>query len=299
MKNSIVLLLLISCLILSFTYANAQSNLSEFPVKYEELTTPEFIEAVKKSGATCIIPIGVLEKHGPHLPLGTDVIDAREIALRAAKKEYSIVFPFYFFGQIFEAKHQPGTIAYSTDLLWQVLQETCDELRRNGIKNIVLLNGHGGNNHFLRYFCQGQLEKKRDYAVILFEAGWDAETEEKITALRKTTTGGHADEVETSMILSHRPDLVHVDRGSDQSGEDQDRLAGFSSGHAGIWWYAKYPNHYAGDGSQASKEIGDLVISSRANQLAGLIKTLKSDNRIHELQEQFFSESENPLETDQ
>jgi creatinine amidohydrolase len=78
------------------------------PVKYEELTAVEFISAVDQSSATCLIPFGVLEKHGPHLPLGTDLIDVREVALRAAGTEYAIVFPQYYFGQIFEGKHQPG-----------------------------------------------------------------------------------------------------------------------------------------------------------------------------------------------
>jgi len=299
MKNLALLSALICCFFFFSGYSYAQVNQDNISVKYEELSAPEFIEAVKKSNGSCIIPLGVLEKHGAHLPLGTDVFDAREISIQAAMKEYSIVFPFYFFGQINEAKPQTGTIAYSMELVWQMLEETCDELARNGIRNIILVNGHGGNTSFLRYFGLIQLEKRKNYAVVLFEPGSDPETDKKIAALRKTTTGGHADEVETSMLLSHRPDLVHVDRAASQSGEDQNRLSGLSNGYTGIWWYAKYPNHYAGDGSQANKEIGELVINSRASQLAGLIKTLKSDDTIQELQDKFYSESENPLDTKQ
>ena len=94
---------------------------SDLPVKSGELTAPDFIKAVDKSAGLCLIPIGVFEKHGPHLPLGTDLIDVREIALRAAKKEYALVFPEYYFSQILEAKHQPGTIAYSPRLIWNIL----------------------------------------------------------------------------------------------------------------------------------------------------------------------------------
>ena len=71
-----------------FGFAVASFSQS-LPIQYEELTTPEFIDAVAQSNSTCLIPIGVLEKHGPHLPLGTDMIDVRQIALRAAKKEYT------------------------------------------------------------------------------------------------------------------------------------------------------------------------------------------------------------------
>jgi creatinine amidohydrolase len=271
---------------------NTENNL---PVKYEELTAGQFVTAVEKSSAICVIPLGILEKHGLHLPLGTDLIDVRETVLRAAKQEYCIVFPQFYFGQIYEAKHQPGTIAYSPQLVWNVLQETCDELARNGIKKIVLVNGHGGNNNFLPYFCQAQLATPKEYAVILFSSSNDPEVTKKIENLRKTKTGGHADETETSMMLSHRPDLVHSEKAKQESGEDLDRLQGLPYFYAGIWWYAKFPNHYAGDGSQANKEIGDLIINSEASQLVILVQHLKKDNRILEMQQNFFKEAQNPL----
>ena len=67
----------------------------QLPFRMEELTAPDYIKAVEKSSKTCILPIGVFEKHGPHLPLGTDLYTAREFALRAAEKEYTVVFPWY------------------------------------------------------------------------------------------------------------------------------------------------------------------------------------------------------------
>jgi creatinine amidohydrolase len=272
---------------------------STLPVQYEELTAVDFIDAVKTSDMTCLIPLGILEKHGPHLPVGTDLIDVREIALRAAQKEYCIVFPEYYFGQIYEAKHQPGTIAYSPQLVWNILQETCDELSRNGIRNIVLVNGHGGNNHFLPYFCQAQLASRRDYAVILFQPANDPEVEKKVSELRKTKFDSHAGEEETSMMYAHRPDLVHPERGRDQSGESLGRLDHLQHLYTGIWWYANFPNHYAGDGSYANKEIGELLINSEVKQLVEVIKKVKKDKSIHKLQDQFYKESENPLKTDQ
>jgi creatinine amidohydrolase len=285
------------CLTMVFLTINIYSAEEDtmLPVKYEELSAGQYVTALEKSGAICVIPMGILEKHGPHLPLGTDLIDVRETVLRAAKQEYCIVFPQFYFGQIYEAKHQPGAIAYSPQLVWNVLQETCDELARNGIKKIVLVNGHGGNNNFLPYFCQAQLAEPKEYAVILFREADNPEIAKKIKQLRKTTTGGHADETETSMMYSHRPDLVHTDKAKEESGEDLNRLQGLPYFYAGIWWYAKYPNHYAGDGSEANKEIGDLIINSEAEQLVTLIQQLKKDDRILELQQQFYKEAQNPL----
>ncbi len=272
---------------------------SDLPVKWAELTAPDFIKAVEKSAGLCLIPIGVFEKHGPHLPLGTDLIDVREIALRAAKKEYALVFPEYYFSQILEAKHQPGTIAYSPKLIWNVLQETCDELSRNGIKKIVLVNGHGGNNSFLPFFCLAQLEKQRDYCVVLFSPQTDSKVAEKVKKLRETTTGGHAGETETSMMQVSRPDLVHIDRAKEQSGQDLARLKHIPTNFTGIFWYAQFPNHYAGDGSYAKPELGELLINSQAEQLVELIKILKKDDTILNLQNRFYKESQNPLKTKQ
>ena len=107
-------------------------------VRWEELTAPDFARAVLRSNGTAIVPLGIIEKHGPHLPLGTDLLDVRALVERATKEEYSLVFPPYYFGQIFEARHQPGTVAYSQKLIWDLLQETVDEIARNGIKKIIL-----------------------------------------------------------------------------------------------------------------------------------------------------------------
>jgi creatinine amidohydrolase len=296
-KQFIFIVVLLSTV--SLFAGEKSASASGLSVKWGELTAPDCIKAVDKSGGVCLIPIGVFEKHGPHLPLGTDLIDVREIALRAAKKEYALVFPEYYFSQILEAKHQPGTIAYSPKLIWDILQETCEEISRNGIKKIILVNGHGGNNNFLPFFGLTQLEKQRDYCVVLFQPETSAEVAEKVQKLRETKTGGHAGETETSMMQVSRPDLVHIDRAKDQSGEDLARLKHMPTNYTGIFWYAQFPNHYAGDGSYAKPELGELLINSRADQLVELIKVLKKDDTILELQNRFYKESKNPLKTKQ
>ena len=271
----------------------------DLSVHYAELTAPEFLKAIDKSVSTAIIPMGILEKHGPHLPLGTDMIVSREIATRAAEQEYTIVFPQYYFGQIFEAKHQPGTVSYSQELMWNILQETCDELSRNGIKKIILVNGHGGNNNFIPFFCQSQLAAEKDYSVIWFRPDEGEDLMKKVQKLRTTTTGGHADEEETSMMLAVRPDLVQAELANLQSGEDKARLKDLPYGYTGIWWYASYPNHYAGNGSTPKAEIGELLIDNAATQLAVLIRYLKDNDKIRQLQDEFFDKAGDPLKTAQ
>ena len=103
--------------------------------------------------------------HGPHLPIGTDLLNVRRAVVDATQKEYSVIFPEFYAGQIFEAQQEPGTVAYSLSLQLQLLQETVSEMSRNGCKKVILVNGHGGNEHLLPLFAQAQLATPRDYVV--------------------------------------------------------------------------------------------------------------------------------------
>jgi len=285
-------------LIVIFTVVDviaAQPPEKTLPVKLEELTSGDFVLALEKSGGVCVIPLGVFEKHGQHLPLGTDLIVVRELVLRAAAKEYAVVFPEFYFGQINEAKHLPGTIAYSPELLWMMLQETLNELSRNGFKKIILVNGHGGNNAFLEYFLFSQLNSPRDYSVILFSPDYSDDFRQKqATYFESFAPVGHAGELETSKVLATRPDLVHLDRARLESGQDLDRLASLRNQTSGFWWYASFPNHYHGDGSYGKTELGELTLEYRSDLLAQLIRDFKNSRVLEDLQMEFFRKIHSP-----
>lgn len=282
-------------LLLSVTMAGQPNVDKGLPVKMEELTSPQFAKAVELSGGVCVIPLGIMEKHGPHLPLGTDLFEARASSVMAAEKEYAVVFPPYYTGQIFEARHQPGTIAYSNDLMWKMLEETCAELSRNGLKKIILFNGHGGSTYFLQFFCQSQLAATKDYIVVLFQPGSDAVKDKEINSLKKATLDGHAGEEELSMIEYIRPDLVDRSAIGSESGASQERLKKLPYGYTGIGWYAKFPNQYAGDPAQPDKKLGELLVTRDAIQLAELIKYLKENDTVEELHQEFYKRAGDPL----
>src|ERR1700757_4347312 len=167
MINRALSLLVLGFLLSNLSYAQAQATPSsaKLSVHWEELTASDFREGIHRSQGTCLLPFGILEKHGPHLPLGTDLLDVRHAALHAAEQEYAVVFPEYYFGQIFEAQHEPGTVAYSARLQLELLQETTDEMARNGCTKVIIVNGHGGNENLLPFFAQTQLEKPHDYVL--------------------------------------------------------------------------------------------------------------------------------------
>lgn len=158
-SRTLLLLLSVSLCLTS----SAQSS-----VHWEELTGADFISAIQKAQGVCILPFGIIEKHGPHLPLGTDLINARYISEKAAQEEYAVVFPPYYFGQIAEARHEPGTVAYPAAMQMTLLQQTTDEMGRNGCTKVVILNGHGGNENLLPYFAQTQLDAPHDYVVYIY-----------------------------------------------------------------------------------------------------------------------------------
>jgi creatinine amidohydrolase len=271
---------------------SAQQKLS---THWEELTADDFRQAIQKAQGTCVLPFGILEKHGPHLPLGTDLLNVRYASLHAADEEYAIVFPEYYFGQIFEAKHEPGTIAYGRDIELKLLQETTDEMARNGCKKVLIVNGHGGNESLLPYFAQSQMDQPHDYVVYV---QWGA-NKEPDNPLRKDSLDMHAGQSETSNTMISRPDLVHLDRAGQESGADQKHDPLPRTVYTGIWWYARFPDHYSGDGTLASKELGEAGMKLWISTIAEAIRAIKIDQNSQRLQNEFYEKSKHPLDTKQ
>jgi creatinine amidohydrolase len=115
----------------------------------------------------------------------------------------------------------------------------------------------------------------------------------------KTKTDMHAGESETSHTMISRPDLVHVDRAASESGADQQRLDLPAYVYTGIWWYARFPNHYAGDATAANKELGEFDMNAWTDRVVLAIRAVKADQKSLELQNEFFEGSKHPLDTKQ
>ncbi|HMC55402.1 MAG TPA: creatininase family protein [Gemmatimonadaceae bacterium] len=289
-------LLSVSVLFASTALAQTPSP-GRLSVHWEELTAADFRDAIGRAQGTCLLPIGIMEKHGPHLPLGNDLLNVRYVALNAAQQEYAVVFPEYYFGQIFEAKHEPGTVAYSRGLQLQMLQETTDEMARNGCKKVIIVNGHGGNNSLLPFFAQSQLESPHDYVVYIHGNNRSGPGEPKHKS--DPATDMHAGEGETSMSMIARPDLVHLDRATQESGADQGRIKLPDGVYTGIWWYGRFPNHYAGEGAVASRELGDFEVKTWISGVVQTIRAVKADSESLRLQTEFYERSKRPLNTPQ
>jgi creatinine amidohydrolase len=252
-------------------------------MQWENLTSYEFADAVKSTGV-CIIAMGVVEKHGDHLPLGTDFLNGHRLACLAAKKEPAVVFPPFYFGQIYEARCFPGTITIKPLLLVELIQSVLDEIGRNGFKKIIMLNAHGGNRHLLSFLNQSSLWEEKPYCVYMPIEDLNAQS----AGIVESGPPNHACEWETSVSLANHEHLVKMDMVWDKPAESLDRLKHMPNLDTGIWWYANYPNHYAGDARNATREKGVALLERQVSSIVEFIAAVKADKVVPTLNKEFF-----------
>ena len=249
---------------------------------WEELSAVDFPKKIDECEGVCLLPIGVLEKHGNHLPVGTDMMIGQAVCKQAALTEKAVVFPYYFLGQIAEARHYPGCIAASHRLIMDALLEMCDEISRNGFKKIIISSSHGGNNSFLPFFLQEMPRLKRSYNAYTFFIADLKEEQNKIIKnyVKTKDLGFHAGLTETALIMHLRPDLVNMSAQNPKEGESLGRLENLRKlgVFTGFNWYAEYPYHFAGDPSPATPELGKIIFDMQCENLAQIIKEVKADD---------------------
>jgi creatinine amidohydrolase len=259
-------------------------------MRWEELTSDEFEKAVVECGRVCLLSLGVIERHGPHMPLGTDLINGQHVCAEAAKREPAIVFPPWYFGQIYEAKCFPGTVTLPPVLMLELWLAILDEIGRNGLTKIVAYCAHGGNIWLSRFLTQCMLEKPKPYQLYVFNYN-DGMTDEQRQAWKQaldTDGGGHAGESETSIMMAHHPELVKMAAVGDRMGQRQGRMDHVKPGLNGFWWYADYPEHWAGDARPASAEKGNVLLNLQIECLASYVRAVKDDQATVKLAADFF-----------
>jgi len=256
-------------------------------MRWEELTSDDFAQAVRDTGV-CVIGVGVVERHGLQLPLGTDYLNIHEVVARAAQIEPAVVFPPFYWGQIYEARCYPGALTLPPMLMFSLFEAVFDEIARNGFKKIVPVSGHGGNRHFLPFLSDCSLWQRKPYS--LYQPAFMALAPEAREEMRAMTgpTDGHAGDGETSMMLAHRPDLAHMDRIPAHGWEPLGRLKHLPENQCGVFFYADHPEHYGGDATPATADKGRRMIELFAQSLARFIAAVKADTVQPALEDEFF-----------
>ncbi len=263
-------------------------------MQWENLSADEFEAGVESCGGVCILPVGVLEFHGSHLPLGTDMLRAHRMACDVAAAEPAIVFPVVPFGSNFEAKIYAGSVMTANDLLFPLLENICDEISRNGLHKILLLSGHGGNKWLLPQFALSLLDKGKDYVVYYLNSrGVDPDAvggymdRDLFYRTLESEEYGHACEWETSEVLHIRPDLVHMEKAADVDEQPLDRLSHLPNTYTPVDWFSRSPNLTRGTPGHSTAEKGKVVWEQQVEALAALVKAVKADRVARELYDEF------------
>ena len=264
---------------------------------WENLRSDEFHDAIETCRGVCAIPIGCVEAHGVHLPLGCDTIKAQEFCVRAAADEPVCIFPAMYFGEKSGHGEYPGTIIFPSELILKILEHSCYEIARNGFRKIVLVSSHGGNTDLLNAFTRMMLGKKPDFLVFHYYQKMatpqvvleDVEkypylTEEDIAILQDYVDckkkDGHGGFVETGCLYDICPELVRLDKIDAVDGHSTHLFDGFEANgiHSPFNWDANYPGSYEADVHYGMNErIARAIAAKTVERTANAFRYLREE----------------------
>lgn len=225
-----------------------------------------------------LLPVGSIEQHGPHLPLDTDAFDAEYLAKRIAEMcshPKPLVLPLISYGVSYEHDEFKGTVSISNDTLSYLIYDIGLSVAKNGIKKLVIINGHGGNNPTLNYAAQMITRDAKIFVCV--DTGETSDVD--IYQITETPNDVHAGEIETSTSLATRPHLVKMEKAEKLIPKFSSRYLNFTSKRYVSWYaYTKKisENGVLGDPTRASVEKGEKIWNLMITHLLSLVEDLKS-----------------------
>jgi creatinine amidohydrolase len=173
----------------------------------ENITMDEFKKYLRKT-KTIVFPFGTIEEHGRHLPLNTDALIINEALKLVAKKKKFFLAPINYYGVCTTTKDHPGTISITPDTLRRLSYDLVMDAFKKGLKNILLISGHGGSLHMsaLKETAEILIDQLNGIKIAVFTP-YDLLWKE-LSAIAETPNDSHAGEIETSMMLYLAPGLV-------------------------------------------------------------------------------------------
>jgi len=234
---------------------------STSPVCVDEITSRDFARRAREK-PLAIVPIGSTEEHGVHLPLGTDSMQAEEVARRVAVEFDALLLPPIRYGECRSTRNFPGTISLSFETVQGLAFDIVSELARNGVKNIMLLTGHAGSGHMaaLRLGTQRAVEADPSIKAMVLS---DYDIAYDLRGKEFPEDDGHAGQIETSRVLNIRPELVGRERPTGRSRPPRYMI---------LHDPEKYiPTGVMGDSKAASPESGKRIDDYVVEELCGLV----------------------------
>lgn len=185
-------------------------------IAYKEMTWSELQERAKICDIA-ILPVGAMEQHGNHLPVGTDnyQIEAmcRLAAERVAETVGAVVLPCLRYGSTTSTRFFPGTVNVSPPVLIRYLLAKIESLYHQGFRRFIIANGHGGNGYPKQ--VGSEVVQRYSDAEVLYTGTFGMGLWDAVNADPENVMVGHACEIETSLMLAVRADLVDMDKVTD------------------------------------------------------------------------------------
>lgn len=247
-----------------------------------EFTALEIQEMQKNASLeTAITVFGSCESHGWHMCLGPDLFVPTEIARRVAMNtDKTVVVPGVPFGTSIHYNQFPlsVTLRYSTTI--SIAEDIFLSLLRNGIKKIIILNGHDGNIPALEIAARNVKDQFKDASIIFIPAWWEIVGARMGEDFEAWNGLGHGGEGETSMTMVVKPDLVDLKHAACELPED---VIALSKGITVISDIAELTATGAtGDSTKASREKGEKMMGIIVDYITKLIKRLDETDWMYD-----------------
>lgn len=234
-------------------------------MKFNEQSNYKLAEKIKKE-KIAILPIGAVESHGDHLPLGTDSILAERLSEKIVEEVGGMILPTLHYTQVWSLGRCQGTIGISNDLLRDTIKEIGLEVKRNGFEIFVIINTHLGN---LSAIKEGVRAIHNDEMKIYFFTypGANRPLSEVMESGKLYGNFFHADEIETSYMLYLAEEYVDMDKAIDGTVEVPEEIS-----YTPIRWDEFNKTSVMGDATKATKEKGQYVIDNVIKNIVNILK---------------------------
>ncbi|QRN85510.1 creatininase family protein [Clostridia bacterium] len=245
-------------------------------IQFVNKMTWEQIDKVNKEKAICILPIGSLEQHGKHLPVGTDNIilekSLENLGPIASHPDREVlIYPYVEYGSSVEHMRFPGTVSLKLKTLMSIVEDIVEVIVKTGFKNIMLMNSHGGNASLLQAMTQ---EFRYQYDINMFDAHyWGSDffkfADEYIDASFKDEC--HAGEVETSLLMHWTPELVHMENATTEELSETAKFFHYNHG-----WLSSdvSKSGIIGNATKSTPEKGKVIAEKMEEKLAGILEEI-------------------------
>jgi creatinine amidohydrolase len=249
---------------------------------WSELATTDFA-GLDPEKVIAVLPVAAVEQHGPHLPVGTDTLIAEGMigeTIRRLPDDLSIlILPTQAIGKSNEHLRSPGTLTLTAETALRAWVEIGESVHRAGLRKLVLVNSHGGNVDILGIVAR---ELRVRLGMLVVTCAWRRfGLPAGLYSDEEATVGIHAGDIETSLMLHFRPDLVRMEKAENFAPATIAIAKEFAhlrpTGFTAFGWIAQdlHPSGAAGDASRASPEKGRATAEFQAAEFIKLLRDVE------------------------